>query len=131
MRKENKEIQEKKEKLIHNAFLEAKEQALNQFDFAKVQKVMYTLNWQWVHYDDVPSIYALVQQAEQLIDKAIEVKITQFKNGNNKLYEEIYSCGTGGFEVTITPFDISISFKVEDVNIMCMDDSSYQELNTI
>lgn len=98
------------------------------FDFEKVHKIMKTLNWTWAswkdeyetnHISEVPSVYALKQQAYHLLRDAVEKGLG----------------GTGGFSIQCYVYDeagqdedpddfghsvhLSISFVVESQGDIC------------
>lgn len=69
---------------------------IENFDFGKVQTVMFKLNWQWGS-EGVPTIERLKEQALYLLKKAAELRLGEYKYEHSEL--GIIS-GTGGFQAT-------------------------------
>lgn len=112
----------------YKQFRDKVDSILLNFDFEKVHKIMETLNWTWAswkdeyettHISEVPSVYALKQQAYRLLRDAVEKGFG----------------GTGGFEVKCYVYEeagqdgdpddfghsvhLSLSFCVESQGDIC------------
>jgi hypothetical protein len=73
------------------------DQIIENFDFDKVVKVMYDLNWRWAKSKDTPTRKELVQCATSHLYSAIE----QATDPNNKEHVDIgWISGSGGFKAT-------------------------------
>jgi hypothetical protein len=76
------------------------QEVLEYFDFQRVHKVMEFLNWTW-GYEEVPSIYKLIKEAERLLTDV------------SKRKEDWYLIATGGFEATKCGDSLSLKFVLE------------------
>jgi hypothetical protein len=87
--------------------LEQKEMILEDFDFKKVEKVMKSLNWEWMGEGDIkytPTISDLNRVADICLTKVIE----------SKEKEDTYSIG--GFESVKINGVLELRFIVEICN---------------
>ena len=74
---------------------------LKNFDFGKVQTVMFKLNWKWATEDAglaIPTIADLQECAIDLLSKAAKGVMRSKENGYNP--DLGYTVGTGGLEAT-------------------------------
>jgi len=71
------------------------DQIIENFDFDKVVKVMYDLNWRWAGSKDTPTRKELVQCATRNLHSAIE----QATDPDNTEHADIgWISGSGGFQ---------------------------------
>jgi hypothetical protein len=72
------------------------DEIIENFDFGKVQTVMFKLNWQWAG-EGVPTIESLKERAIYLLKGAAESRLDDFKDEH---WEQGIICATGGFQAT-------------------------------
>ena len=72
-------------------------EVLAQFDFEKVNKTMYLLNWKWFDKADIPTITELKESAEQHLYSAIEQALSPT---NIEHHEVGWHSASGGFKAT-------------------------------
>jgi hypothetical protein len=73
------------------------DQIIENFDFDKMVRVMYDLNWKWAGNKDTPTRKELVKCATRLLHSAIE----QATNPDNTEHVDIgWISGSGGFKAT-------------------------------
>jgi hypothetical protein len=79
---------------------------MENFDFTRVERVMYALNWTYYDIVGIPSLDILKEKAEELLTNIAEVKTDQYG---------YYSDG-GGFEAYHNSIDkvIKLSFTIEE-----------------
>lgn len=84
------------------------DEVMDNFDFEKVQKMMFAVGWQWGNSEggySVPHVAELRQEARRMI--------------KNTFKEEVFALGSGGFEVQRGEDYIRLSWGPEYI--------SYQE----
>ena len=74
---------------------------VDNFDWAKVHKVMEALNWTWRDSEDIPTIGELVTNASQLMSDVWD------KQG------KAFSISSGGFVATFDDGCLGLTFEVE------------------
>jgi hypothetical protein len=87
---------------------------MENFDFARVNRVMMNLDWKWVTGDGesaVPGIYRLTRNAERLLREAAQ------HYGD----KEFYSCGTGGFIAHLEGETLTLQFILSTMTTYASD----------
>ena len=74
------------------------DEILEEFNFERVQTVMFKLNWQWaMTAHGIPTIEELRETAERLLRQAAECRLGQY---GNSYWELGIINATGGFQAT-------------------------------
>ena len=87
---------------------------LEEFDFEKVHKVMFALDWRYADSGDVPTVSPLRKTARQYLQEVIRGALERKNEGGE------YIMATGGFryEAKLYPGDdyvwVRMSFTIED-----------------
>lgn len=86
---------------------------LDEFDFEKVHKVMFFLDWKYSDCGDVPTVQHLRKNARHYLQEVIKGAIERKNVGDE------YIMGTGGFryECKLYPDDfcwVRMAFELED-----------------
>lgn len=74
---------------------------IKNFDFERVNYVMYVLNWKWATYNAIPNVIQLKETAERLLQKV----------SKSKEYTEV---STGGFTAYKNDIEIGLRFTIEN-----------------
>lgn len=81
----------------YDRLMECVENAIDDFDFEKVSKVMQFLNWQWATTKGVPTQEDMSEMVRSLSESAYERL--------NSTGEEMYRASSGGFVVEVSVYD--------------------------
>jgi hypothetical protein len=74
------------------------DEIIEEFDFGKVESVMYHLNWRWAgEYNRTPNIDELRERAQELLESAAQSRLGNFIDTH---HEVGIINATGGFKAT-------------------------------
>jgi hypothetical protein len=91
-------IDEPKQKVYFDPINKMVDEILDEFNFERVQTVMFKLNWQWaMTAQGIPTIEELKETAERLLRQAAEYRLGQYKDS---YWELGIINSTGGFQAT-------------------------------
>jgi hypothetical protein len=91
-------IDEPKQKVYFDPINKMVDEILDEFNFERVQTVMFKLNWQWATAaQGIPAIGELKETAERLLRQAAEYRLGQYKDS---YWELGIINATGGFQAT-------------------------------
>jgi hypothetical protein len=89
-------LEEPKKKVYLDPVNEMVDDILESFDFNKVRKTMWALEWKWSSaIDGIPTIEELKREAKRLLVGAARYRLTDYVGVH---HEVPTSYGTGGFE---------------------------------
>ena len=92
-------LDEPKQKVYFDPINKMVDEILEEFNFERVQTVMFKLNWQWaMTAQGIPTIEELKETAERLLRQAAEYRLSK-EYGDVDWGTPILS-STGGFEAT-------------------------------
>jgi hypothetical protein len=91
-------IDEPKQKVYFDPINKMVDEILDEFNFERVQTVMFKLNWQWaMTAQGIPTIEELKETAERLLRQAAEYRLGDYKDS---YWELGIINATGGFQAT-------------------------------